>query len=73
MGVTEGPTIGHPRFQWLLSVLQGLYLQGFWVVSHEVNMSVKTFVEGYQPLLEVVLMKDEVWNFLDGNKRVMQK
>ena len=54
-------------------MLQGLYLQGFRVVSHEVNMSVKTFVEGYQPLLEVGLMKDKVWNFLDDNKRVMQK
>merc|ERR1712032_1176060 len=55
------------RFQWLLKLLQQLYSLGFRLISHEVNMTVKDQSpwEGYHSLLEVVLMKDSVWSFLD--------
>jgi len=55
------------RFQWLLKVLQELYILGFRLISHEVNMTVKnqSGTGGYHAFLEVVLMKDSVWNFLD--------
>jgi len=57
------------RFQWLLKVLQQLYTLGFRLISHEVNMTVKnqSATKGYHAFLEVVLMRDSVWNFLDQN------
>jgi len=55
------------RFQWLLKILQELYSLGFRLISHQVNMTVKSqhLWGGYHAFLEVVLMKDFVWNFLD--------
>jgi hypothetical protein len=57
------------RFTWLLGVLQQLYRLGFRLISHEVNMTVKTTTGGYHSFLEVVLMKDTVWSFLDKKTR----
>ena len=56
-----------PRFPWLLRVLQQLYRLGFRLVSHEVNTARKKTDAGYHSLLEVVLMKDTVWAFLDAH------
>lgn len=55
------------RFQWLLKVLQQLYKLGFRLISHEVNMTVKnqSATKGYHAYLETVLMRDNIWNFLD--------
>jgi len=58
------------RFPWLLGLLQQLYLQGFRIISHEVNTAVfsipiKPLQQGYHSFLEVVLMRDTVWNHLD--------
>jgi len=62
-----GPIHQGQRFQWLLKLLQQLYSLGFRLISHEVNMTVKNQSpwQGYHSLLEVVLMKDSVWSFLD--------
>jgi len=62
-----GPIHQGQRFQWLLKLLQQLYSFGFRLISHEVNMTVKDQSpwQGYHSLLEVVLMKDSVWSFLD--------
>ena len=56
------------RFPWLLRLLQHLYQLGFRLISHEVNMTVKTQAStaGYHSYLEVVLMRDTVWAYLDG-------
>ena len=47
-------------------MLQQLLRLGFRVISHEVNMTVKTTTRGYHSYLEVLLMKDTVWSYLDG-------
>jgi len=53
------------KFQWLLKLLQQLYSMGFRLVSHEVNSAMGKADQGYYSFLEVVFMKDNVWNFLD--------
>jgi len=61
-------------FPWLLGLLQQLYVQGFRIISHEVNTavfsmvdpSIKPLQQGYHSYLEVVLMRDTVWNHLDS-------
>jgi hypothetical protein len=59
------PVHEEQRFPWLLGLLQQLYKAGFRLVSHEVNMTVKNISLGYHNYLEVVLMRDTVWSFLD--------
>jgi hypothetical protein len=59
------PVHQEQRFPWLLELLQRLYKAGFRLVSHEVNMTVKNISLGYHNYLEVVLMRDTVWSFLD--------
>jgi len=54
------------RFPWLLKLLQQLYKLGFRVISHEVNMTVKSTSSGYHSHLEVVLMRDTAWSYLDS-------
>jgi len=51
-----------PKFIWLLEVLQELYKLNFRVISHEVNMVMGPAVDGLYNLVEVVFMKDNVWN-----------
>jgi len=51
-----------PRFIWLLEVLQDLYKMGFRVISHEVNMVIGPKEDGMYNLVEVVFMKDNIWN-----------
>ena len=54
------------RFKWLLDLLNQLYHLNYRLISHEINMTVgKPASEGYYSYMEVVLMKDVVWSFLD--------
>ena len=54
------------RFKWLLDLLNQLYHENYRLISHEINMTVgKPSSEGYYSYMEVVLMKDVVWSFLD--------
>jgi len=61
-------------FPWLLGLLQQLYVQGFRIISHEVNTavfsmvdpSIKPLQQGYHSYFEVVLMRDSVWSHLDS-------
>jgi len=51
-----------PHFVWLLEVLQQLYKINFRVISHKVNMIVGPGHDNLYNLVEVVFMKDNVWN-----------
>jgi len=51
-----------PRFLWLLGVLQDLYKLNFRVISQEVNMVIGPHTDRYYNLVEVVFMKDSIWN-----------
>lgn len=53
------------KFQWLVKLLQQLYTMGFRLISHEVNSAMGKTDQGYYSCLEVVLMRDNVWSFLD--------
>ena len=54
------------RFIWLLEVLQELYTLNFRVISHEVNMVMGPGEGGLYNLVEVVFMKDNIWNHQGG-------
>jgi len=51
-----------PHFNWLLDVLQHLYKLNFRLISHEVNMVVGPHNHKLYNLMEVVFMKDDIWN-----------
>jgi len=55
------------RFKWMLKLLQQLYTMGFRLISHEVNSAVGIAYDDYYSFFEVVLMKDNVWSFLDDS------
>ena len=50
------------RFLWLLGLLQDLYKLNFRVISQEVNMIQGPGKDGLYNFVEVVFMKDNVWN-----------
>ena len=49
-------------FIWMLEILQQLYKLNFRVISHEVNMVMGPAKHNLYNLVEVVFMKDDVWN-----------
>ena len=49
----------------LLSILQDLYKLKFRLISYQVNLVARKVMDNYFTLMEVVFMKDEVWNYLD--------
>ena len=49
-------------FIWLLELLQEMYKLNFRVISHEVNMVNGPTNHKLYNLMEVVFMKDNVWN-----------
>jgi len=51
-----------PKFIWLLEILQQLYKMSFRVISHEVNMVVGPGADSLYNYVEVVFMKDDLWN-----------
>eukprot|EP00090_Calanus_glacialis_P001572 TRINITY_DN11142_c0_g1_i1.p1 TRINITY_DN11142_c0_g1~~TRINITY_DN11142_c0_g1_i1.p1 ORF type:complete len:285 (+),score=58.91 TRINITY_DN11142_c0_g1_i1:108-962(+) len=55
-----------PKFIWLLEILQELYKLDFRVISHEVNMVMGPGEGGLYNLVEVVFMKDNIWNHQSG-------
>ena len=53
------------RFKWLLDLMIQLYKLNFRLISHEINMTVgKPANDGYYSYMEIVLMKDVLWNFI---------
>ena len=53
-------------FKWLLDLLKQLYHLNYRLISHEINMTLgKPANGGYYSFMEIVLMKDQVWSFLD--------
>ena len=61
-----GPIHSQRRFNWLLELMSQLYKLNFRLISHEINMTVgKAANDNYYSYMEVVFMKDDVWNFLD--------
>ena len=46
----------------MLEILQQLYKLNFRVISHEVNMVMGPAKHNLYNLVEVVFMKDDVWN-----------
>jgi len=51
-----------PNFIWLLELLQQMFKLNFRVISHEVNMVAGPTNHKLYNLMEVVFMKDNVWN-----------
>ena len=45
--------------------LQSLYKLNFRLISYQVNVVARKVVDNYYTLIEVVFMKDDVWNHLD--------
>jgi hypothetical protein len=53
------------RFKWLLTLLKQLHDLSFRVISFQPNM-VWGKMNGYYKLFEIVLQKDNEWNYLDA-------
>ena len=54
------------RFKWLLDLMNQLYKLNYRLISHEINMTVgKPASDGFYSFMEVVFMKDDVWNWID--------
>ena len=53
------------RFKGLVTVLQDLYKLNFRLISYQVNLVARKVMDNYYTLMEVVFMKDDVWNYLD--------
>ena len=49
-------------FLWLLQVIQDLYKMNYRLISQEVNMVYGPRVDDMYNFVEVVFMKDNVWN-----------
>ena len=49
-------------FLWLLQVIQDLYMMNYRLISQEVNMVYGPRVDDMYNFVEVVFMKDNVWN-----------
>jgi hypothetical protein len=45
--------------------VQALYRLGFRIVSYEVNMTAGKAVDQFYSFFELLLVKDDVWNYLD--------
>jgi len=54
-----------PKFKGLVTVLQDLYRLNFRLISYQVNLVARKVMDNYYTLMEVVFMKDDVWNYLD--------
>ena len=52
-------------FPELLGRLQGLLEQGFRVAAVQGNLAVAWTSQGYHPFLEVLLVRDQRWTYLD--------
>ena len=50
------------RFKGLVSILQELYKLNFRLISYQVNLVARTMRDNHYTLMEVVFMKDTVWN-----------
>ena len=50
------------RFKGLVSILQELYKLNFRLISYQVNLVARTERDKHFTLMEVVFMKDTVWN-----------
>ena len=48
-----------------MKTLQSLYQLNFRLISYQVNLVARKVMDNYYTLMEVVFMKDEVWNYLD--------
>jgi hypothetical protein len=42
-----------------------LYKLNFRIIAYDVNMTVGEAVDGHYSFYEMVLMKDDMWNYLD--------
>jgi len=54
-----------PKFKEMVKNLQSLYKLNFRLISYQVNVVARKVVDNYYTLMEVVFMKDDVWNYLD--------
>ena len=53
--------------KWIKYFSLSMWSSSPWGEVHMVNMTVKTTTRGYISYLEVVLIKDTLWSYLDGH------